>query len=184
MVLTVVVSAFTAFFSTVVLQYLFGPWLEARKNRMLAHGAAAAEFSDRLRELEGILFELVNYSAVDRAAYVKARGQLRRRLHEMDLLGEYQRLRIRPEKHGTAAGVAVVLGDHILATYLPVDNYLLIARQRVLLAADLIDPSTAPWTRTRISRKLRKLTKSMSPDYHAANARVTARDPADGGLSL
>lgn len=164
---TVVTSIITAFVSTIVLQYLFAPWLEARKARKLKQAEAAADFTDKLHELAVLIWEVHNFHLGS------GLSELWSKVQDLGILDAYQKL-VLSKGNQRVAPYVIIIQQMLFATYSHVEDakYLNSAVQVVRFVATAIDPATAPWSRTAARYRARRIYKmKVGPNLKAASGR-------------
>lgn len=162
---TIGVAVVSAFVSTVVLQYVFAPLLEARKSRLLELRRVEAEFSDKLRELraaEWHLRELPVGTGEYDLNLAAARDAGQSLVRDLNLHEYFGRMRLRPELEFEARRAWTRSSD-LVTWWLPGDGGLDELTESFRLTAELIDPATAPWERRGKLRKLQRLDQEIQP---------------------
>ena len=164
---TIVVAMLSAFVSSVVLQYWFGPWLEARKVRLLEARKAEAELADNLRALLSAewVYQSLPMDTDNEQNLETARSVAQRFYRKNDLLTVAGRMRLRSGQLLAISKVWDLLGK-FFDRFVPGDSGMEELFAAVRQTAGAVDPATSPWMRAwywwRVRRLLRGPLKTPS----------------------
>ena len=178
---TILVAMLSAFVSSVALQYWFGPWLEARRVRLLEARKAEAELADNLRALLSAewVYQSLPQDRNSEQNLKTARSVAQRFYAKNDLLTVAFRIRLRPGQLLTVSKVWELLGS-FFGRFAPGDSGMEELFVAVRQTAGAVDPATSPWTRAWYWWRVNRLLKGPleNPDWGGPAAPGDAAGPS------